>query len=152
MSEGGAGGARAAKRPAAGRARLLVGHDMSRWPPGGIERSALSWLYMPLMTDPEPVPEAGGVVGPKYRATRALRGPRASAPRSDAGGLSAHTRVVRSVGREDRPLQWGIVHEHTRRPTPVFMNTKTINSNFHWPIGVYEDRPSTPQATHANSS
>ena len=55
----GAGGARAAKRPAAGRARLLVGHDMSRWPPGGIARSALSWLYMPLIFD------ALGIVWPE---------------------------------------------------------------------------------------
>ena len=27
--------------------------------------------------------------------------------------LAAHTRLGRSVGREDRPPQWGVVHEHT---------------------------------------
>ena len=44
--------------------------------------------------------------------------------------LAAHTRVGRSVGREDRPPQWGVVHEHTPVSIPVFMNTKTVNSNF----------------------
>ena len=46
-------------------------------------------------------------------------------PWSDAPGLSAHALVVRSVGQEDGSPQWGVVHEHTRRPTPVFMNTHT---------------------------
>ena len=47
--------------------------------------------------------------------------------------LAAHTRVGRSVGREDRPPQWGVVHEHTPVRIPVFMNTETenANSNFH---------------------
>ena len=46
--------------------------------------------------------------------------------------LAAHTRVGRSVGREDQPPQWGVVHgEHTPVSIPVFMNTKTANSNFH---------------------
>ena len=45
--------------------------------------------------------------------------------------LAAHTRVGRSVGREDRPPQWGVVHEHTPVSIPVFMNTKIANSNFH---------------------
>ena len=45
--------------------------------------------------------------------------------------LAAHTRVGRSAGREDRPPQWGVVHEHTPVSIPVFMNTKTANSNFH---------------------
>ena len=33
--------------------------------------------------------------------------------------------VGRSVGREDRPTHWGVVHEHTPLPIPVFMD---INS------------------------
>ena len=45
--------------------------------------------------------------------------------------LAAHTRLGRSVGREDRPPQWGAVHEHTPVSIPVFMNTKIANSNFH---------------------
>ena len=45
--------------------------------------------------------------------------------------LPTHTRVGRSVGREDRPPQWGVVHEHTPVSIPVFMNTKIANSNFH---------------------
>ena len=45
--------------------------------------------------------------------------------------LAAHTRLGRSVGREDRPPQWGVVHEHTPVSIPVFMNTKIANSNFH---------------------
>ena len=51
-------------------------------------------------------------------------GPALFMPWSDAPGLSAHTLVVRTVGQEDGSPQWGVVHEHTRRPTPVFMNTK----------------------------
>ena len=39
--------------------------------------------------------------------------------------LAAHTRVGRSVAQEDRPPQWGVVHEHTPLSIPVFMN---INS------------------------
>ena len=49
-------------------------------------------------------------------------GPALFMPWSDAPGLSAHILVVRSVGQEDGPPQWGVVHEHTRRPSPVFMN------------------------------
>ena len=45
--------------------------------------------------------------------------------------LAAQPRVGRSVGREDRPPQWGVVHEHTPVSIPVFMNTKIANSNFH---------------------
>ena len=45
--------------------------------------------------------------------------------------LAAHTQVGLSVGREDRPPQWGVVHEHTPVSIPVFMNTKITNSNFH---------------------
>ena len=69
-------------------------------------------------------------------------------PWSDAPGLSAHTLVVRSVGQEDGSPQWGVVHEHTRRPTPVFMNTKQINSNFHRPTWACGGRP--PQ--HLNNT
>ena len=69
-----------------------------------------------------PVRKAVGVFGPKYRyrATRARapHGPALFMPWSDAPGLSAHTLVVRSVGQEDGSPQWGVVHEHTRRPTP----------------------------------
>ena len=59
-------------------------------------------------------------------------------PLSDAPGLSAHALVVRrSVGRsgsqEGGSPQWGVVHEHTRRPTPVFMNTHKNNLNFNRP-------------------
>ena len=79
--------------------------------------------------------EAAGVFGPKYRATRAP-------PWSDAPGPSAHTLVVRSVGQEDGSPQWRVVHEHTRQPTPVFMNTKKTNSNFH------RDRPGHVGADH----
>ena len=67
---------------------------------------------------------------------------------SDAPGLSAHALVVRSVGQEDRSPQRGVVHEHTRRPTPVFMNTKQINSNFHRPTWACGGRP--PQ--HLNNT
>ena len=45
--------------------------------------------------------------------------------------LSAHIRLGRSVDREDRAPQWGVVHEHTPVSIPVFMNTKIANSNFH---------------------
>ena len=55
-------------------------------------------------------------------------------PWSDAPGLSAHTLAVRSVGQEDGSPQWGVVHEHTRRPTPVFMNT-------FFSIRIFTDRP-----------
>ena len=68
---------------------------------------------------------------------------------SDARGLSAsYSRVVRSVGREGRPPQWGVVHEHTSRPTPVFRNTQKKHSNLHWPTGAYEEDMSS---THVNS-
>ena len=70
-------------------------------------------------------------------------GPALFMPCSDAPGpgLSAHTLVVRSVGQEDGSPQWGVVHEHTRRPTPVFMNTKKSNSNFHRPTWACGGRP-----------
>ena len=72
-------------------------------------------------------------------------GPALFMPWSDAPGLSAHTLVVRSVGQEDGSPQWGVVHEHTRRPTPVFMNTQKINSIFHRPTWVCEGRPPAPK-------
>ena len=59
--------------------------------------------------------------------------------------LAAHTRLGRSVGREDRPPQWGVVHEHTPVSIPVFMNAKIANSNFHWPIWAGGDRPRAPK-------
>ena len=62
-------------------------------------------------------------------------------PWSDAPGLSAHTLVVRSVGQEDGCPQWGVVNEHTRRPTPVFMNTKNA-------IQIFTDRPGHVGADH----
>ena len=71
--------------------------------------------------------------GPVHRT-----GPALFMPWSDAPGLSAHTLAVRSVGQKNGSPQWGVVHEHTRRPTPVFMNTKMCNSNFHrhaWACG-----------------
>ena len=75
-------------------------------------------------------------------------GPALFMPWSDAPGLSAHTLVVRSVGQESgRRIspQWGVVHEHTRRPTPVFMNTKMFNSNFHRPTWACGGRPPAPK-------
>ena len=81
--------------------------------------------------------QAGGVVGAQYRATRVPCGLRVFfvvvVGRARAIcyiGLSAYTRVVRSVDREDRPPQWGVVHEHTRRLTPVFMNTQQQKIEF----------------------
>ena len=59
--------------------------------------------------------------------------------------LAAHTRVGLSVGREDRPPQWGVVHEHTPVSIPVFMNTKTAKSNFHRPTWAGGDRPRAPK-------
>ena len=58
--------------------------------------------------------------------------------------LAAHTRVGRSVGREDRPPQWGVVHDHTPVSIPVIMNTKTAKSNFHRPTWAGGDRPRAP--------
>ena len=93
--------------------------------------------------------KAGGVAGEEYRATRASCGLCLLSPWSDARGLlSAYTQVVRSVGREDRPPtspvgQWGVVHEHTRWPTLVFMNTHIYK--IQWTTGHMEDRPSTPK-------
>ena len=58
-------------------------------------------------------------------------GARTGARHWESCQLAAHIRVGRSVGREDRPPQWGVVHEHTPVSIPVFMNTKTANSNFH---------------------
>ena len=72
-------------------------------------------------------------------------GPALFMPWSDAPGLSAHTLVVRSVGQEDGSPQWGVVHEHTRRPTPVFMNTFFFNSNFHRPTWACGGRPPAPK-------
>ena len=88
-----------------------------------------------------PVTKAGGVVGAKYRAIRAPCGLCSFSSWSDARGLSTYTRVVRSVGREDRPPQWGVVHEHTRRPTPVFMNTKIK-------IKIFTGRPGHMKTGH----
>ena len=68
-------------------------------------------------------------------------GPALFMPWSDAPGLSAHTLVVRSVGQEDGSPQWGVVHEHTRRPTPVFMNT-------FFSIRIFTDRPGHVGADH----
>ena len=67
-------------------------------------------------------------------------------PWSDAPGLCAHALVVRSVGQEGGSPQWGVVYyEHTRRPTPVFMNTKKVNSNFHRPTWACGGRPPAPK-------
>ena len=67
-------------------------------------------------------------------------------PWSDAPGLSEHALVVRSVAQEDGPPQSGVVHEHTRRPTPaVFMNTQKNNSNFHRPTWACGGRPPAPK-------
>ena len=68
-------------------------------------------------------------------------GPALFVPWSDAPGLSAHTLIIRSVGQEGGSPQWRVVHEHTRRPMPVFMNTKKNNSNF-------ADRPGHVGADH----
>ena len=48
-------------------------------------------------------------------------------PWSDAPGLSTHHLAVRSVGQEGGFPQWGVVHEHTRRPTPVGVHEHTKN-------------------------
>ena len=40
---------------------------------------------------------------------------------------------------------WCTVHEHTRRPTPVFMNTFFFNSNFHRPTWACGGRPPAPK-------
>jgi len=71
-------------------------------------------------------------------------GPALFVPWSDAPGLSAHTLVVRSVGQEGGSPQWGVVHEHTRRPTPVFMNTKT-KTDFYRPTWACGGRPPAPK-------
>ena len=52
-----------------------------------------------------------------------------------------HTLVVRLVDQEDGSPQWGVVYEHTRRPTPVFMNTK-------YSIRISTDRPGHVGADH----
>ena len=77
-----------------------------------------------LIGKEEPVPDAGGVVGPKYRATRALRGPRALC--AEVGrGRAVCAYPGRSVGRSgsSRTLAYDVheleVHEHFR----TFMNT-----------------------------
>ena len=59
--------------------------------------------------------------------------------------LAAHTRVGRSVGRIDRPPQWGVVHEHTPVSIPVFMNTKIR-------IRIFTDRPGQEETDHAHLS
>ena len=59
--------------------------------------------------------------------------------------LAAHTRLGRSVGREDRPPQWGVVHEHTPVSIPVFMNKKLR-------IRIFTDRPGQGETGHAHLS
>ena len=65
--------------------------------------------------------------------------------------LAAHTRLGRSVGREDRLPQWGVVHEHTPVSIPVFMNTKKYEFEVSL-TGLGRGRQATrTKATHANS-
>ena len=61
--------------------------------------------------------------------------------------LAAHTRVGRSVvGREDRPPQWGVVHdEHTPISIPVLMNAKLR-------IRIFTHRPGQGGAGHVHLS
>ena len=75
--------------------------------------------------------KAAGVFGPKYRATRAPHGPCSFyAVVGRVWAICAYPgRSVGRSGRRRRPPdlpspQWGVVHEHTRRPTPPVFNTK----------------------------
>ena len=74
------------------------------------------------MAHAEPVRNAGGVVGPKYRATRALRGPRALC--AEVGrGRAVCAYPGRSVGRSgsSRTLAYD-VHELGKKQQLRFTN------------------------------
>lgn len=91
--------------------------------------------------------KAGGVVGAKYRATRAPCGLCDFSSWSDERGLSEYTRFVRSVSREDRPPQWGIVHEHTRRPDGQRRCSHTHTQN-----RIFTGRPGHMKTGHPHLS
>ena len=89
--------------------------------------------------------KAAGVFEPKYRATCAPHGARSFCAVVGRARAICSYLAVRSIGQEDGSSQWGVIHEHTRRPTPVFMNTQKINSNFHRPTWACGGRPPAPK-------
>ena len=66
---------------------------------------------------------------------------------------AAHTRLGRSVGREDRPPQWGVVHEHTPVSIPVFLIHEHKNCEFEFSLTDLGrgGQATRTLATHANS-